>query len=124
MKLAATAARRGHHVTLVERAAELGGQIRYAGLLPHRGLWLSLVDDLATSLVRLGVECRLDTEITATGVSDEDADVTFIATGSSWDTSGYSVFRPESDGISRTPESHVIDPITAIAELTAAVSGS
>lgn len=115
MKLAETAARRGHVVTLVERDSELGGQIRYAAMLPHRAAWGHLVEDLAGSLERLGVETRLNTELTASDATDFGADVTVVATGSVWDTSGRTVGRIDQTSIPQAAGSSVIDPIAAIA---------
>jgi 2,4-dienoyl-CoA reductase-like NADH-dependent reductase (Old Yellow Enzyme family) len=116
LKLAETAASRGHQVTLVERNSELGGQIRWAGMLPRRESWLQLVDDLTRSLERLGVSCRLDTEMTATSAGAFAADAMFVATGSTWDTSGFSATRPEPSKVPRAEGSCVLDPITAIAD--------
>ncbi len=115
MKLAETAATRGHEVTLVERDSELGGQIRYAGMLPHRDGWTHLVEDLAGSLERLAVDVRLNTAMTASKTGESDADVVVFATGSTWDTSGFSARRPDRASIPRTSDASVIDPITAIA---------
>ena len=44
MEAARVAAERGHQVTLMEAAAELGGQFRLAGLQPRRGQILDLLD--------------------------------------------------------------------------------
>ncbi len=114
MKLAETAATRGHQVTLVERGSELGGQIRYAGMLPHRGTWLELVEDLAASLERLHVDVRLGTSFDAAAVRRFGADATYIATGAHWDQSGASARRVENGVVPRAPGSHVVDPISAI----------
>jgi 2,4-dienoyl-CoA reductase-like NADH-dependent reductase (Old Yellow Enzyme family) len=115
MKLAETAAARGHEVTLLEQAGRLGGQIRYAGMLPHRSTWLELVDDLAASLERLGVDVRLGTAGDAAAVRRFGADVTYVATGAQWDESGASARRVETSAVPRAPGSHVVDPISAIA---------
>ena len=115
MKFAETAATRGHEVVLVERDAELGGQIRYAGRLPHRGAWSRLVDDLSVSLERLGVEVRLGVTATASEVRDHGAEVTAIATGSVWDETGFAVRRIGVAGIPRASDSHVIGPVAALA---------
>jgi 2,4-dienoyl-CoA reductase-like NADH-dependent reductase (Old Yellow Enzyme family) len=114
MKLAEVAAGRGHVVTLVERERELGGQIRLAGLLPHRGAWLHLVDDLVAALYRLGVDVQHGSPISANDIREFGADVTFLATGSVWDISGFSVLRTDQPSIPRAVGSHVVDPITAL----------
>ncbi len=115
MKLAETAATRGHRVTLVEREPELGGQVRYAAMLPHRAAWGHLVEDLAGSLGRLGVEIRLNTELAASDATEFGADVTVVATGSVWDTSGRTIGRVDQISVPQAAGSSVIDPITAIA---------
>jgi 2,4-dienoyl-CoA reductase-like NADH-dependent reductase (Old Yellow Enzyme family) len=114
MKLAETAALRGHDVTLYERDSELGGQIRYAARLPHRAAWGHLVEDLAGSLERLGVETHLDTELTPASARALGADVIVAATGAVWNTSGFSARRPDRDGIPLGEGASVIDPIAAI----------
>jgi hypothetical protein len=83
-------------------------------MLPHRGRWSHLIEDLAGALDRLRVDVRLNTPVTASAVRDFGADVTVIATGATWDASGRSVHRPDRDAIPRTAGSHVIDPVSAI----------
>jgi NADPH-dependent 2,4-dienoyl-CoA reductase/sulfur reductase-like enzyme len=73
LKLAETAARRGHSVTLVEREDELGGQVRSAGKLPNRGRWLHFVQDLTRSLQRLGVDVQLGAEASLESLRAADA---------------------------------------------------
>jgi pyruvate/2-oxoglutarate dehydrogenase complex dihydrolipoamide dehydrogenase (E3) component len=116
LKAAEVAAQRGHRVTLVEQEAELGGQLRFAAALPHRGDWAHLVEDLAGSLDRLGVDVRLRTEATPHTPDELGAEVTVLATGASWDTSGFSIYRPDRDGIPQTGSVHVLDPTEAIAD--------
>jgi 2,4-dienoyl-CoA reductase-like NADH-dependent reductase (Old Yellow Enzyme family)/thioredoxin reductase len=114
LKLAETAARRGHQVTLVEREGELGGQVRSAGKLPNRGRWLHFVEDLSGSLERLGVDVQLGTEASLESVRDADADVVTLATGSYFDKTGFSVLRPDRQGIPGAGEGRVLDPIEAV----------
>ena len=115
MKFAETAATRGHEVVLVERDMELGGQIRYAARLPYRAAWARLVDDLAASLERLGVEVRLGVPATAADARSHAAELTVVATGSVWDETGFAVRRVGVAGIPRATDTHVIGPIAALA---------
>lgn len=114
LKAAESAARRGHDVVLVEREAELGGQLRTAGRLPGRGRWLALVSHLRGSLERLGVEVRLGVRANADTPGELAADLTVVATGSSWRTDGYSVLRPDRDTIPGLRSARVLDPAAAI----------
>jgi hypothetical protein len=116
MKLAETAARRGHEVTLVEREEELGGQVRFARRLPHRDSWGHLIEDLTRSLTRLNVDVRVSTEMTAAGARGFGADAIVVATGSTWETTGRSVHVPATDRVVRADGAHVIDPISAISD--------
>lgn len=82
MEAARTAALRGHRVTLVEREAELGGQLSAASKPPHKGEVGQLRDYLATQLDRLGVEVRLGKEADAALVRRERAEAVIVAAGS------------------------------------------
>jgi len=119
LKCADTAAARGHHVTLWERGARLGGQVRQAGQLPDYASWNFLVDDLEASLRRRGVQVMLDTEATADAVAAFGADEVIVATGARWQTSGFSMFRTDRDAIPGAELPHVIDPLTALNDLAA-----
>lgn len=116
MMLAETAARRGHRVTLIERAHQLGGQLLVAGRLPGRTTWLELADDLAESLERLGVDVRLGSEADADDVARAGADAVYLATGSRFDTTGYSISTPQRETIPGLAHAHVVDPAAAITE--------
>lgn len=116
MMLAETAARRGHRVTLLERAHQLGGQLLLAGRLPGRATWLELADDLAGSLERLGVDVCLGTEADADDVATAGAEAVYLATGSRFDASGYSISTPQRETIPGLADAHVLDPAAAIAE--------
>jgi 2,4-dienoyl-CoA reductase-like NADH-dependent reductase (Old Yellow Enzyme family) len=99
MKTAALAARRGHSVVLMEREQELGGHLRLIARLPARGTWSMAVEDLAKPVAREGVEVRLGAAVTRDGLADEGFDTIVCATGSRWDDSGFSPYRPDRDGI-------------------------
>ena len=113
MKAAATLARRGDKVTLVERGSRLGGQLRPAAMLPGRGAWNDLADDLESELDLLGVELRLETEAGPNLVEALAPDRVIVATGSDWQVSGFSVLRPERDSIPG------LDPTTTLSLLDA-----
>ncbi|MDR7184720.1 2,4-dienoyl-CoA reductase-like NADH-dependent reductase (Old Yellow Enzyme family) [Microbacterium trichothecenolyticum] len=65
MRAAVELASDGHAVTLLERAHELGGQLRLARRVPGRESVGLLVDDLERDLGAAGVDVRLGVEATA-----------------------------------------------------------
>lgn len=116
MKLAETAAERGHQVVLLERAGVLGGQLLLAGRLPGRENWLELAASLERSIGRLGVDVRLGTVATAEVLAGIGADEVVLATGSRFDLSGYSISSPGRDTIPGIERDGVIAPDQAIAD--------
>ena len=84
MATAITAAERGHHVTLWDKAGQVGGQLNMAKTIPGKEEFLGLVDWFATMLDRRGVDLRLgvapsvddlrgfDEVVIATGVTPRD----------------------------------------------------
>jgi NADPH-dependent 2,4-dienoyl-CoA reductase/sulfur reductase-like enzyme len=115
LKAADTAASRGHHVTLWERGAQLGGQVRQAAQLPDFGSWSFLVDDLEASLRRRGVVISTNHEATAEQVAAFGADEVIVATGARWQTTGFSTFRPDRNAIPQGAGCQVLDPLGALA---------
>jgi hypothetical protein len=115
MKAAETAALRGCEVILVERDADLGGQLRFAGRLPHRGTWAELAAEMARDLDHLGVEVRRGVEADRRLVATTGADAVILATGADFDRSGYSHSHPLPGGVPGHELPHVLDPIAAIA---------
>jgi 2,4-dienoyl-CoA reductase (NADPH2) len=83
MEAARVAAGRGHAVTLVERHGELGGQLLYAEIPPHKQEWRVLTTYLTTQLKQLGVDVRLGTAVTAEDIIAAWPDVVVLATGAS-----------------------------------------
>ena len=83
MEAALSAARRGHHVTLFEASAELGGQWRLASALPNRSRFRLLIDELRRDLARAGVTIRLNTRVSPTEIAagDKRWDAVVVATG-------------------------------------------
>jgi 2,4-dienoyl-CoA reductase-like NADH-dependent reductase (Old Yellow Enzyme family)/threonine dehydrogenase-like Zn-dependent dehydrogenase len=114
LKFADTAALRGHDVTLVERTDSLGGQVRLAAKLPGRERWLDFIEDISGSLERRGVTIEFDTEASVASLRERGADLTVLATGSYYDKSGFSIFRPDRDGIPGAGEGRVLDPIDVV----------
>jgi dimethylglycine catabolism A len=82
LEAARVAAQRGHRVTLLERDAQVGGQILIASRAPERAELAGILRYLARQVEKLMVECRLRVEATADSVLAESPDVVVIATGS------------------------------------------
>jgi 2,4-dienoyl-CoA reductase-like NADH-dependent reductase (Old Yellow Enzyme family)/thioredoxin reductase len=78
---ARVAAARGHRVTLIERAGELGGQIRYAMRPAHKGEFGQIVRYLSHQIKVLGVEIRLKEEANLSLIQAEKPDAVVVATG-------------------------------------------
>ena len=83
MEAARVAAGRGHSVTLVERHTELGGQLLYAEIPPHKQEWRVFTTYLTTEMQKRGVDVRLGTAVTAEEVIAAQPDAVVLATGAS-----------------------------------------
>jgi NADPH-dependent 2,4-dienoyl-CoA reductase/sulfur reductase-like enzyme len=81
LEAARVAAERGHHVTLLESGAEIGGQFRLAGRQPSRDQIRDLLAWYGRRLADLDVEVRLETMATAAEVAAMAADEVVLATG-------------------------------------------
>ncbi|MEU5090908.1 mycofactocin system FadH/OYE family oxidoreductase 2 [Streptomyces sp. NPDC021356] len=81
LQAAATAARRGHAVTLYERAPATGGQVATAATAPGRAEFLDVVRNLLAECVRHGVDIRTGVEATAEALRAEAPDAVVLATG-------------------------------------------
>ncbi|HZH20385.1 MAG TPA: mycofactocin system FadH/OYE family oxidoreductase 2 [Geodermatophilus sp.] len=81
LRAAATAAARGHAVTVWEQAERTGGAVLVAASAPGRGGLRPLVDDLAAECARVGVGVRTGVRATAERVRAEAPDVVVLATG-------------------------------------------
>ena len=81
MKAAAVAAQRGHHVTLYEASAQLGGQIQLAQLLPRRSEFGGASTNLQREMQLAGVEVVRNTRVDRALVEREQPDLVIIATG-------------------------------------------
>jgi len=83
LEAARVAALRGHRVVLLERLAEVGGQVLIAARAPARAEYAGILRFLARQVDKLGVDCRLRVEASVDSVLAESPDVVIIATGSS-----------------------------------------
>jgi NADPH-dependent 2,4-dienoyl-CoA reductase/sulfur reductase-like enzyme len=81
LKAASVAARRGHAVTLYERASRLGGQVRLAEKLPGRMEFGGLAENLIGEAKRAGVRIETGVEVSAARLRAEAHDAVIIATG-------------------------------------------
>ncbi len=81
LKAADIAARRGHHVSLFEKSARLGGRMRLAGLPPHKEVFLEFLDYLARRARDAGVEIKTNTECTAQMLAQGRPEAVILATG-------------------------------------------
>jgi NADPH-dependent 2,4-dienoyl-CoA reductase/sulfur reductase-like enzyme len=85
LEAARVASQRRHEVVLCERAAELGGLTRIAGLLPHRDGWRVFVDDAVRRIEQSDVEVRLETEVDEDLIRGLAPDAIVFATGSRYE---------------------------------------
>jgi len=73
---------RGHDVVLLEKTARLGGQLNLAAVPPKKEDFKKLIDFYEGELKRLQVNVRLNVEATPELLTELDADVYVLATGS------------------------------------------
>jgi 2,4-dienoyl-CoA reductase-like NADH-dependent reductase (Old Yellow Enzyme family)/thioredoxin reductase len=82
LEAARVAAIRGHKVTIMERAGEIGGKIHMAMIPPSKGdnlnRWLQYY---LNELTRLGVTVELNRNVTVQDVRDFNPDTVVVATG-------------------------------------------
>lgn len=82
LEAAATAAERGHRVTLFEREPEPGGQLRWIRRMPARGDLLGLLAHQLRRAERAGVSMRFGTAVAVADVAALAPDLVLLATGS------------------------------------------
>jgi len=75
------AARLGHTVTLFEKDQELGGQIRYARIPPHKEIYGEWIDWLIKQVQGAGVTIKTGTEVTEALLRKEKPEYVILATG-------------------------------------------
>jgi 2,4-dienoyl-CoA reductase-like NADH-dependent reductase (Old Yellow Enzyme family)/thioredoxin reductase len=94
LEAAWVAAARGHTVTLLERAPQLGGAIRWAERLPGRAEIADLADWRIGECERRGVELRTSIDATPDVVLALDPDAVVVATGGRATKDGRSAYHP------------------------------
>lgn len=97
MRAALTAAQRGHHVTLFEQEAELGGQVKLIGRSETYAEWQGITDWLIDRLGESTVDVKLTHRVEANEL-DSGYDEVIIATGSTPLKHGWSSLHPASWG--------------------------
>jgi 2,4-dienoyl-CoA reductase-like NADH-dependent reductase (Old Yellow Enzyme family)/NADPH-dependent 2,4-dienoyl-CoA reductase/sulfur reductase-like enzyme len=88
MEAARMAALRGHSVTLLERAGELGGALNLHAKLPTREGVLKAASWWSGRLDALGVKVLLHKDATVDAILAHDPEVVVIATGATFDRTG------------------------------------
>ena len=81
LESARVAALRGHDVTLYEKEADVGGQVRMGRVPPNRGDLGKMTDYLAGQVRKLGIQLELGKNVTKETVKNIDAEVIVLATG-------------------------------------------
>ena len=82
MCAAFTAKRRGHDVTLFEATDKLGGNMRLAAYPPGKGDITNMIRSYIHRCQKDGVEIKLNHEVTADFIKEENPDSVILATGS------------------------------------------
>jgi 2,4-dienoyl-CoA reductase-like NADH-dependent reductase (Old Yellow Enzyme family) len=82
LEAARCAAFAGHKVILCEKRTQLGGQIRFAAMIPGRKEIADILPWYERQMVKLGVDVRLETAVDAALLSEIAPDVVFVAAGS------------------------------------------
>jgi len=78
---ATTAAERGHTVTLIDAADEIGGQFNIAKQIPGKEEFYETLRYYGVLLEKYGVDVRLNTRVTAQELNKIDCDEVILATG-------------------------------------------
>ena len=81
MQAAIAAARAGHEVTVAEREAQAGGQVRLAASVPNRAELGDMIRNQLTEARRLGVRIDYGVEFDAAAVHARRPDHVIVATG-------------------------------------------
>jgi thioredoxin reductase len=108
LEAALIAAQRGHDVTLLEREAELGGQVLLIGRVARRREFLDVVLWRVRELDRLGVRVEVDTDVTLDEVQRRAPDVVVVATGSRPRLRGWYPPMPHLDCIPGSDEARLV----------------
>ncbi|MEN9774949.1 MAG: hypothetical protein RL322_2019 [Pseudomonadota bacterium] len=94
MRTALTASRRGHRVTLIEKDAELGGQVRWIARAQSGRELADTARWLAAQLRESDVQIYLQSEATVELLAEGGYDAIVVATGASGMREGWSVLHP------------------------------
>ncbi|MBK1786954.1 mycofactocin system FadH/OYE family oxidoreductase 2 [Prauserella cavernicola] len=132
LQAAATAAERGHEVTLLERQQGTGGQVSLAASVPSRAEFLDVVRNSLSECRRYGVDVRTGVTATAAEIRALEPEVVVLATGARpqapWWAGGIERIVDVRDVLDGTaaPEGHVVvvddlgfHQATSVAELLA-----
>ena len=114
LKAAEVAARRGHSVTLWDREAGVGGQVRRFARVRYRAEYMRAIDHLDTQIAKLPVEVKLRHDASAADVEAFAADVTVLATGSVPGDAGFRHLRPDRHPIAGLGGPHVLTTWAAL----------
>jgi thioredoxin reductase len=108
MKAAEILAKRGHRVTLVEKADRLGGQVNLILKTPGRETFGLVTTDLSRQLEKAGVTVILETEATPQLVAETGADGVIVATGAVPSRTGFSMVNPMIERVSGVGQENVV----------------
>ena len=78
---ACISAERGHHVSLYEQTAQLGGNLLLAAIPPGRARMLRIIDFFKNEIGRLGVDVILNAQVSPEMIKKQKPDAVFLATG-------------------------------------------
>jgi 2,4-dienoyl-CoA reductase-like NADH-dependent reductase (Old Yellow Enzyme family) len=99
LRVAATAAARGHDVTVFERDSDPGGHLRDLAWLPTRESWFRAIEDLVASIQRHGGRVETGAAMELDELLALPAEVLVVAAGATWEETGASARRPDRSGI-------------------------
>jgi 2,4-dienoyl-CoA reductase (NADPH2) len=109
MKAAAVAAARGHKVSLLEETESLGGHLRLLQQLPGLGDWSIAIDNLQREMNNYGVTVEMGVAATPSNLKSRDPDAICFATGSHFEKTGLSLYRPDRETIPGAHNEWVMD---------------
>jgi 2,4-dienoyl-CoA reductase (NADPH2) len=81
LSCAIAAAQRGHHVTVLERSADLGGQFKLAAKIPGKEEFSETLRYYSAQICELGITLRLGVQADKATILSDSPDVVVIATG-------------------------------------------
>jgi len=115
MKAAEGLAKRGHQVTLLEKGAELGGQVNHIIRLPRRDSFAWITEDLKVHMAKHGVQIKLNCEADVEMIQALNPHGVIVATGSLPDRSGYSDINPLVDKVPGLDSDRVLTALDVLA---------